>query len=354
MNFIKNVFWNSEERRIRALWRLIIQGSTFLVLFVPLSIPVSIATVVMMLGQHGDLSDPQVMEQLMDPWAVERFIVEMPLLFAFYSLTMLIALFGSVWLVGRFLDRRRFADFGLHLDRDWWADFAFGLTLGGVLMAGIFLAELALGWVTVQGTFVTRDAETSFLAALLPPLLSFLAVGFYEELFSRGYQLRNLAEGLRGIVSPRGAIVLAAVLSSLVFGLLHALNPNASWVSTLNLVLAGLLLLAMGALLTGELAIPIGLHITWNFFQGNVFGFPVSGTDFRSATFIQIEQGGAELWTGGAFGPEAGLIGLIGMVFGGLLTILWVRWRYGEAGLHLGLAQPPARVEVEEGSSAEG
>ena len=349
MGFIKDIFWNSDERRIRALWRLVAQGITFLALFVPLSIPVSIMTVVMMLGQQ---SEPQAMERLMDPWAVERFIVETPWLFAFYGLTMLIALPASVWLVGRFLDRRRFVDFGLHLDRDWWIDFAFGLALGGVLMTGIFLVELALGWVTVQGTFVSRDADASFLTALLPPLLSFVAVGFYEELFSRGYQLRNLAEGLTGLVGPRGAILLAALLSSLVFGLLHASNPNASAISTLNLVLAGLLLLAMGALLTGELAIPIGLHITWNFFQGNVFGFPVSGTDFRSATFIQIEQGGPDLWTGGAFGPEAGLIGLIIMVLGGLLTILWVRRRYGKVGLHPGLAQPPAKVG-EENRSAE-
>lgn len=348
MEFIKNIFWNSEERRIRALWRLLAQGIAFLTLFMPLSIPVSIATVVMMLGQ-GAPSDPQAMEQLMDPWALERFIVETPVLFGMYSLTALIALSASVWLVGRFLDRRRFADFGLHLDRDWWIDFAFGLGLGAVLMAAIFLVELALGWVTVRGTFFTRDAEASFLLALLFPLLSFLAVGFYEELFSRGYQLRNLAEGLNGaMVGPQGAIVIAAILSSLVFGLLHASNPNASAMSTLNLVLAGLVLLAPGVLLTGELAIPIGLHITWNFFQGNVFGFPVSGTDFRSATFIHIEQGGPEAWTGGAFGPEAGLIGLIAMVLGCLLTILWVRWRYGRVGLHRGLAEPPARLKEEE------
>ncbi|MGD1992809.1 MAG: type II CAAX endopeptidase family protein [Anaerolineae bacterium] len=353
MDFIKSIFWNSEEARIKALWRLIAQGIVFLVLFVPLGIPVSFLTVVMMLGQQSDLSDPQSIERLMDPLAVERFIAETPLLSGLYSLTVLIAILVSVWLVGRFLDRRRLADFGLRLDRDWWIDFAFGLVLGGVLMLAVFLVELALGWVAVQDTFVTRDADASFLIALLSPLISFLAVGFYEELFSRGYQLRNMAEGLNGsIVGRRGAIVLAAILSSLVFGLLHAANPNASWVSTLNLVLAGLMLLAMGVLLTGELAIPIGLHITWNFFQGNVFGFPVSGTDFRSATFIQIEQGGPEAWTGGAFGPEGGLIGLVAMALGALLTILWVRWRHGRAGLHLGLAEPPSGFEKGDGQAA--
>jgi hypothetical protein len=97
----------------------------------------------------------------------------------------------------------------------------------------------------------------------------------------------------------------------------------------------------MGALLTGELAIPIGVHITWNFFQGNVFGFPVSGSDFSMATFIGIQQGGPELWTGGPFGPEAGLLGLGGIFLGGALTYLWVRWRYGRAGLRTQLAEYP-------------
>ncbi len=347
MSFIKNIFWNGEERRIRALGRLIAQVIAFLALFLPLQLVMGFLTFAIMLGQQ-DLSDPESIERFTNPQAVEQFIVGSPLLFSLSSIITLVAILVSVWLVGRFLDRRRLAGFGLHLDRDWWIDFAFGLGLGGVLMLAIFLVELALGWVTVQGTFVTRSPETPFLIGLLPALISFLAVGFYEELFSRGYQLRNLAEGLKGIVGLRGAILLAALLSSLVFGLLHANNPNADWISTVNIVLAGLALLGIGALLTGELAIPIGVHITWNFFQGNVFGFPVSGVGFRWAPFVQIEQGGPEVWTGGAFGPEAGLIGLVAMVLGAVLTILWVRWRYGEVGLHLGLAESPARLKEDE------
>ncbi len=94
--------------------------------------------------------------------------------------------------------------------------------------------------------------------------------------------------------------------------------------------------------MTGKLAIPIGLHITWNFFQGNVFGFPVSGTLANVTTFIAIEQGGPDLWTGGASGPEAGLIGIIAMVLGVVLTVVWVYWRYGSVSLHLPLAEAPA------------
>ena len=118
-------------------------------------------------------------------------------------------------------------------------------------------------------------------------------MGVYEELVFRGYQLRNMAEGLNQPgLSPRAAVLAAWVLSSLLFGVLHALNPNAGVMSTVNIVLAGLMLGA-GYLLTGELAVPIGLHVAWNFFQGNVFGFPVSGLTPIGATFISTQQGRA-------------------------------------------------------------
>jgi hypothetical protein len=247
----------------------------------------------------------------------------------------------SVWLAGRFFDRRRFIDFGFHFNGRWWADFRFGLSLGAGLMALIFLIELTVGWISVSGTFCTQNPETPFLSAIVIPLIIFLVVGFYEELFSRGYQLTNLAEGLTGkIIKPRTAILLAILLSSAAFGVLHASNPHASLASTLNIGLAGFFL-AAGYVLTGQLAIPIGLHISWNFFQGNVFGFPVSGGDFRSATFIQIQQSGPDLWTGGFFGPEAGLLGTGAMILGIIITMLWIRKQHGQIDLYLPLADPP-------------
>src|SRR5690606_6805788 len=234
-----------------------------------------------------------------------------------------------------------------------WEDFGFGLALGAVLMALIFVVELAAGWVTVTGTFVTSNPETPFIVAILSPVIIFLIVGFQEELLSRGYQLTNLAEGLRCSLGTGGAIIVATLIQAAFFGLLHALNPNASLISTFNLALAGIFP-AVGYILTGRHAIPIGLRIPWNRFQGNVLrlhgrrtGFPVSGTGFRSATFIGIEQGGPDLWTGGAFGPEAGLIGIGAMLLGTLLTWLWVRWHDGDAGLEETIAEPPERVQQE-------
>jgi uncharacterized protein len=251
-----------------------------------------------------------------------------------------LAAVASVWAAGRFLDRRPFSGFGLRLSRAWWSDLAFGLLLGASLISGIFLFELAAGWVTVTGALRVVDGG-AFFPAILAPVVLFLCVGFYEELITRGYQLTNLAEGFNvpGI-GPTGAILLAWVLSSSFFGLLHAFNPNATVLSTLNIALAGMML-GLGYVQTGELAIPVGLHITWNFFQGNVFGLPVSGRDPAGATFLTTEQTGPDLWTGGPFGPEGGLLAPAAMVLGLVLISLRVRRRTGKLSFHTPLAESP-------------
>ena len=155
---------------------------------------------------------------------------------------------------------------------------------------------------------------------------------------TRGYLLRNLAEGLNfKRIGPRTALIAAYIISSLIFGGLHAANPNASLTSTLSIALAGLFL-GLGFVLTGELAIPIGLHISWNFFQGNVFGFPVSGA-YAGPSFIAIQQAGPAWATGGAFGPEAGVIGLAAILLGCGLTLWWVRRRTGQLRMQTELAE---------------
>jgi membrane protease YdiL (CAAX protease family) len=341
MQTIVSIFWNSEEERLRAFWRLLGQ----LVMLFLATLVFQLITTFFAMGYL--LSQEIILPvELLDPLALQTYIVQSPFLMMVSSVVTFMAFFLSIWMAGRFLDRRPFTDFGLRLNRDWWIDFGFGLFLGALLVSLIFLVQLSTGWITVTGTRVTQSSQVVFPLAMLAYLVTFIAVGIQEELLFRGYQLRNLAEGFNGqTISPKMAVLLATFLSSVVFGVMHMTNPNSSLVSTVNIIITGMLLLAFGYILTGELAIPIGIHITWNYFMGNIYGFPVSGIDVSGVTLIAIQQNGPQVWTGGTFGPEAGLIGLLAMLLGGLLMALWVRGRYGRLELNEKLADFPGKPE---------
>ncbi len=182
-------------------------------------------------------------------------------------------------------------------------------------MTLIFAAEYAAGWIQVSGFLMIRVADVSLALALSFSLVKVLCVGVYEELVSRGYHLRNLAEGLNPPV--------AVFASSAVFALLHAVNDNATAMSTLGL-LVNALLFAAAFLATGRLSAAIGLHVAWNLFEGAVFGFPVSG-DKEGASVVAIHQLGPPLVTGGAFGPEAGLSGIAASLLGIAVFVAWRR-----------------------------
>jgi hypothetical protein len=182
--------------------------------------------------------------------------------------------------------------------------------------------------VTVQR--VAQWSDVSLWQALAAPLILSIVVAVAEELLVRGDQTLNLSEGLRPLGRPQ-AVVAAWLISSFSFGMLHLYNPNSTWLSTFYLAMYGLML-GVGFILTGELAIPIGLHFAWNYVQGALFGFPVSGRMLWSTSLLTIQEQGPDFWTGGEFGPEAGLVALMVALLGALLIVLWVRWRYGDVG----------------------
>jgi membrane protease YdiL (CAAX protease family) len=302
----RGIFWNRKQGRLRAGWRILIQLTLF------------VATLIGLAFLGKTLGDRPV-------WAA--------MVTGIYLLLGL----GMAWFLARFIDHRPFAAFGFHLNPDWVLDFGFGLLLGAILMTGIYVIERLGGWISVTSTAVTASGLTPAPAILLSVLV-YLVVAFNEEFAFRGYQLRNLAEGLEGPrLGPRGAIWCAWGISSAAFGLGHITNDNATLLSTINIVIGGLLL-SLPFVLTGELAIPIGLHATWNLFQGTIFGFPVSGSVPTRRVLIP-EQGGPALWTGGDFGPEGGFLGILSTLAGCVLVLLWIRWRRGRICLHESLAR---------------
>jgi hypothetical protein len=139
--------------------------------------------------------------------------------------------------------------------------------------------------------------------------------GVVEEVLLRGIVFRLLTRAFN--------VWWALGLSSLLFGLLHLGNDNATLFSALAIALEAGVLLAAFYLWTGRLWASIGAHAAWNFTQGYIFGAPVSGIDTGDGVLDAIpDAGDPVLFTGGAFGPEAALAAVLVVTAAGVL-IVW-------------------------------
>jgi CAAX protease family protein len=132
---------------------------------------------------------------------------------------------------------------------------------------------------------------------VLMNLVLMLFIAAAEETVFRGYILNNLLDSFNHLV--------ALFCSAVIFAMLHAGNPDAGIVAVINVFLAGLVL-GIGYTITRNLWFPFVFHLAWNFFQGPVLGFPVSGLTMQSV--ISLTVSGDQLMTGGRFGFEASLI----------------------------------------------
>ncbi len=280
---LRHIFLTPDEPRLRAGWRIAAQFTLMLALTIVVACPM----VVIMFA------------------APDAILLVSTLLGG-------IAVVISVLVARKWIDRRSIHSLGLQVRRRAAIDLLTGLGIGFIQIAFVFILQIAFGWLSVSGYAWQERSPLLVLGAILLGLLTHLAVGFYEELLSRGYHLQNLEEGINTF--------WAVALSSMVFGVAHLVNPNASWISSLGIVLAGVYL-AFGYLRTRQLWLSIGLHIGWNFFLGPVFGFPVSG--LATPGLLLLDVTGPEMITGGAFGPEAGLVVLPTLGLGVLLIWLY-------------------------------
>ena len=103
---------------------------------------------------------------------------------------------------------------------------------------------------------------------------------------------------------------IALIISSVLFALIHGMNPNMDAFSAMSLFLAGILL-GISYIYTKNLWFPVALHLSWNLFQ-TLFGFNVSGQDFYSIIEFKVEEN--NLLNGGAFGMEGSILSIIANV----------------------------------------
>jgi len=297
-----DIFINSEEQRLRTLWRLV----SLILINLLIAIPVGyMLSVVKVPDQVTDLVQPLI------------FMV-------------------SILVTARWIDKRSMKSIGLQIDLRWFWDFAYGTTAAGLVMSLIFGLAYSADWYHVQ-SFGWH--QSSFWMGMSYYLVLMILVGIWEELAFRGYLINNLSEGLRGgNISNTKAVVYSVVFTSALFGAGHIFNPNSSWISSINIMFAGFIL-AVPYVFTGQLGMSAGAHFGWNFFQGGLYGFPVSGRTSKYS-ILHTTETGPDTWTGGAFGPEAGFLGIIALGLLLILFILYARYTGYNMKVNISLKEP--------------
>lgn len=193
------------------------------------------------------------------------------------------------WLFCKFIDKIPLSEIGLKW-KGKSRDFLYGCALGIVLISSGSLLLLGFGLITIES--ITFDG-----GLLLKSFILFLAVSFNEEIMARGSILRTLMESL----GKYWALLVSAIL----FSLMHGFNSHISLIGFTNIFLAGVLL-GVSYIHTKNMWFPIGLHLAWNYFQGPIWGYSVSGQEIKGIVTQKLV--GSDLFTGGSFGFEASLV----------------------------------------------
>jgi len=224
----------------------------------------------------------------LDEWAV-AFPMRVRL---YYDTAGAVAILIATGIMTRFVDHRRFVSIGFehqHVLRD----LAAGLALGIFWLALSVTVLWAFGWlsqnasVAMSGSLLLGSAISVFLNVVT------------QQLLLCGYILQT--------IRFRADFPVALLVSAALFAGYHAGAFQGAWLPAVNVFSAGVLFcLAYGV--SGNLWLPVSVHFAWNFLLGPVLGLTVSGTGDMGLGWRVFSVQGPDLFTGGAFGVEGGLV----------------------------------------------
>lgn len=179
-----------------------------------------------------------------------------------------------------------------------------GMLIGFGLYATTVLILIVMGIYRVEGL--------NPLTFLLPALAMAVSSGVFEELLFRGVLFSSIEKWFGSW--------MALVVSSLVFGLTHLMNPQGTLEGALFIAVEAGILLAGAYMLTGRLWMSMGFHFAWNYTQSAIFSGIVSGTD-AAPGLIKATIDGPELLTGGSFGLESSILALAVCTTTGIILV---------------------------------
>lgn len=203
-----------------------------------------------------------------------------------------IAITIATWIMTTLVDKRPFLSIGL-VPKRAIRDLPSGIAIG-IAWLGISIGILvAAGWAS------TQDQLPFSALALLVAGVSVIFNVLTQQLLFFGYILQT--------IRAKAGLPTAIIVSALLFSAIHAAAFSGAWIPPVNVFGAGLVF-CLAYAITGNLWLPIGIHFAWNLLLGPVLGLTISGTGSLGLGWSAFEIAGPEVFTGGAFGIEGGLI----------------------------------------------
>ncbi len=212
-----------------------------------------------------------------------------------------------------FIEQRAVTELGL---TGMGRQFGTGLLIGAGLYTACELMLMALGIYRIDGL--------NPLSFLIPAVAMAISSSVFEELLFRGVLYRSVETWFGSWA--------ALVVSSLVFGLTHLVNPQATLEGALFIAIEAGILLGAAVMLTRRLWLSIGFHMAWNYTQSAIFSGIVSGND-AEAGWIRSTVKGPDYLTGGSFGVESSVLALVLCTTTGIVMLVMAHRR--------GLIVPP-------------
>lgn len=198
----------------------------------------------------------------------------------------------------KLVEKRKVSSLGLKKDR-FLIKFMKGFGIGFLMFSLVTLLMYSFGIITLkQGLSIGVRSIPSILV-IIP---GWIIQSSSEEILTRGWFMN--------VVGAKHKPIIGFIISSALFGFLHIFNPGVNILSIINIILVGFMF-GLYVIYTQDLWGACGIHAAWNFSQGNIFGFKVSGLELNSDSLLKFSSNGHNLLTGGEFGPEASIFATI-------------------------------------------
>ena len=240
--------------------------------------------------------------------SIQEFFYHYFLYYELFSFVIILFLF-IFWV--KVIEKNALSSLGF-VKRNWLKYLGWGILLS-LLQMGVIALVYQLGGI---GSFELNELSLEPILFILGLFPFWLLQGGTEEVATRGWLLTRIA--------ARANLPLAIAISSSLFGILHLGNSGVTLLSVLIIVLDGVLA-GLLFIYTDSIWLVVAQHGTWNYVQGNLLGFQVSGTGADASIFSFTMGSGPDWLTGGTFGAEGSIITTLV-----LLVSLVIVYRLGE------------------------